>query len=76
MTKKEKESKRLTESPCCLVNPEGTGSANIQKLMKSVNKDYQIGAKILEINPKSQLIKNLASIFVCILSQDLLSLNI
>jgi molecular chaperone HtpG len=57
-----KESKRLTGSPCCIVNPEGTGTANMQKLMKMVNKDFQLGPKIFEINPEHALIKNLAEI--------------
>jgi len=57
-----KESKRLTDSPCCIVNPDGVGTANLQKLMKVVNKDFAIGPKILEINPKHTLIKNLFEI--------------
>ena len=56
-----RESKRLSESPCCIVSSDGT-SANIQKLMKMVSPDYQAGPKIFEINPKHPLIKNLAEI--------------
>ncbi len=56
-----KESKRLTESPTCIIN-EGGASANIQKLMKMVNQDFQTGPKILEVNPKHSLIINMAEI--------------
>lgn len=55
-------SKRLTDSPCCLVNPDGSVSSHLQKILKSVNKDYQTTPKILEINKNHELIKNLAEI--------------
>jgi len=57
-----KESRRLTESPCLIVNADGA-SANIQKLMKMVNQDYQAGPKRLEVNPNHPLIRNLSEIF-------------
>ncbi|MFQ5558984.1 MAG: molecular chaperone HtpG [Nitrospinota bacterium] len=57
-----KESKRLSDSPCCILNPEGMETANIQKLMKMVNKDYTVGAKILEVNAGHPLIQNLSEI--------------
>lgn len=65
-----KESKRLTDSPCCVVNPEGVGSANLQKLMKVVNKDFSIGPKILEINPNHPILKNLLAIYDTKKNQD------
>jgi len=60
--KEVKESKRLTDSPCCIINPEGGGTANIQKLMGMMNKGFTMGPKIFEINPNNNLIKNLAEI--------------
>ena len=57
-----RESKRLTDSPCCLINPEGGMSVQMQKLLKLANKDFHISKRILEVNPKAPLIKRLAEI--------------
>ena len=46
-----RESKRLTDSPCCLVNAEGGLSTQMQRLLKMANKDFPETARILEINP-------------------------
>jgi len=54
-----RESKRLTDSPCCLVNAEGGFSTQMQRLMKLANKDFPETARILEINPLSPLIRRL-----------------
>ena len=54
-----RESKRLTDSPCCLVNAEGGFSTQMQRLMKMANKDFPETARILEINPSSPLIRRL-----------------
>ncbi|MGC8638637.1 MAG: molecular chaperone HtpG [Isosphaeraceae bacterium] len=54
-----RESKRLTDSPCCLVNAEGGFSSQMQRLMKLANKDFPEAARILEINPSSPLIRRL-----------------
>jgi molecular chaperone HtpG len=54
-----RESKRLTDSPCCLVNAEGGFSTQMQRLMKLANKDFPETARILEINPSSPLIRRL-----------------
>ena len=56
------ESKRLTDSPCILVNPDGSMSSHMQKILKAVNKDYQMSPKILEINKNHALVKNLVEI--------------
>ncbi|HLC15536.1 MAG TPA: molecular chaperone HtpG [Thermodesulfovibrionia bacterium] len=57
-----KESKRLSESPCVLLNPEHAPSSSIQKIMSMMNKDFQMSKKILEINKRHPLIRNLAEI--------------
>ncbi len=57
------ETDRLTDSPCCLVNPENGMSSHIQKMMQMMNKDFQAGKKILQINPKNTLIKELANFY-------------
>ncbi len=57
-----RESKRLTDSPCCLVNAEGGLSPQMQRLLKMANKDFPESSRILEINPKSALIRRLAAL--------------
>ncbi len=57
-----KESKRLTDSPCCLVNAEGGLSTQMQRLLKMANRDFPEMERILEVNPSSSLIRRLASL--------------
>ncbi len=54
-----KVSKRLTESPVCLVADENAMSAQMEQLMKASNKDFEGSKKILEVNASHPLIKNL-----------------
>jgi molecular chaperone HtpG len=54
-----RESKRLTDSPCCLVNADGGFSTQMQRLMRMSNKDFPETARILEINPSAPLIRRL-----------------
>ncbi len=54
-----RESKRLIDSPCCLVSSEGGFSTQMQRLMKLANKDFPEIGRILEINPKAPLIRRL-----------------
>ncbi len=58
-----KESKRLKDSPACLVNPDNTMSASMQKVMQMMNKDQSIPQKIMEINKEHKLIRNLLKVF-------------
>ncbi|WP_435006853.1 molecular chaperone HtpG [Tundrisphaera lichenicola] len=53
-------SKRLTDSPCCLVNIDGGISLQMQRLLKQNNRDFPISKRILEVNPDASLIKRLA----------------
>lgn len=55
-------SKRLAESPCCLVNPEGELTSSMQRIMQVVSQETVIPKRILEINPDNSFIKNLLSI--------------
>jgi molecular chaperone HtpG len=57
-----RESKRLTDSPCCLVNPEGAMSAQLQKVMSRASDEFQLSKRILEINPNHPLVEHLASL--------------
>jgi molecular chaperone HtpG len=54
-----RESNRLTDSPCCLVNKEGGMSTQMQRLLKMANKDFTESTRILEINPSAPLIRRL-----------------
>ncbi len=54
-----RESNRLTDSPCCLVNAEGGLSTQMQRILKLANKEFPESARILELNPKAPLIRRL-----------------
>ena len=54
-------SRRLTDSPCLLLNPGDGPSVQMEKIMKMVNKDYQLSKRVLEINPEHALIKKMVA---------------
>jgi molecular chaperone HtpG len=56
-------STRLTQSPSCLVSPDGHMTSSMQKIMRLVTKDTSIPQKALEINRDHPLIRNLLTIF-------------
>jgi molecular chaperone HtpG len=58
-----KVSTRLTQSPSCLVAPDGQMTSSMQKIMRLVSKDTSIPQKALEINRDHALIRNLLSIY-------------
>ena len=53
-------SERLTESPVCLVADEGDVDMHLARLLKQHQQLDQTAARILEINPRHELIKILA----------------
>jgi len=57
-------SSRLTESAVCLVADEGDMDMHLERLLKQHNqlKDGQISQRILEVNPKHPLIRQLAGL--------------
>jgi molecular chaperone HtpG len=57
------ESKRLTDSPSCLVSPDGTMTSSMQKIMQIMNKDASIPQKVMEVNKDHPLIRNLLKIY-------------
>jgi molecular chaperone HtpG len=57
-----RESKRLTDSPCCLVTAEGGLSVQMQRLLRMANKDFPATVRLLEINPSAPLIRRLAGL--------------
>lgn len=52
-------STRLTESPCCLVVPEGGQNAYMERIMRALDKEAPKGKRILEINAEHGVIRNL-----------------
>jgi molecular chaperone HtpG len=57
------ESKRLSDSPSCLVNADDTLSTSMRKLLKLANQEVGKDERILEINPNHKLVRNLIEIF-------------
>ena len=56
------ESKRLVASPVTLVSGKEALDSSMERMMKYMNKDYAGSKKILEINTRHPLIKNLSRI--------------
>ena len=56
-------SKRLKDSPSCLVSPDGQMTSQMQKIMQIINKDTTIPKKIFEVNKDHKLIRNLLNIY-------------
>ena len=52
-------SQRLVDHPCMLVRPGDGPSAQMEKVMRMVNEEYQFTRRILEINPAHPLIHEL-----------------
>jgi len=57
-----RESKRLTDSPACLVNADGGLSAQLQKLLKQNNRDVPESRRIFEVNPNAPLVRRLVTL--------------
>ncbi len=57
-----RESKRLIDSPCCLVNTDGGLSPQMQRLLKQANKDFPASSRIFEVNPSAPLIRRLQNL--------------
>jgi len=58
-----KVSGRLSESPCCLVNPDDGLTSSMQKILQIVGKDTSIPKKVFEINKNHSLVRNLLAIY-------------
>jgi len=58
-----KESKRLTDSPSCIVAKEEGMSASMLKMMKMANQQMPDQKKIFEVNKDHKLIRNILSVF-------------
>ena len=55
-------SKRLTESPACLVNADGGLSLQMQRLLKQNHREFPASRRILEVNPDAPLIRRLVTL--------------
>jgi molecular chaperone HtpG len=56
-------STRLTDSPCCLVVPEGAPSAYMEKLLAGSGRGGARVKRILEINPTHPVVEHLRALF-------------
>ncbi|MBI2506502.1 MAG: molecular chaperone HtpG [Candidatus Latescibacteria bacterium] len=56
-----RESQRLTDSPCALVTPKGGLSHNMERLMKMADREFAPARRVLEINPRHPVIRNLGA---------------
>jgi molecular chaperone HtpG len=57
-----RESSRLTDSPCCLVNSQGTMSSQLQKVLSATMKGFESAKRILEVNPHAPLVARLCEL--------------
>ena len=57
-----KESTRLTDSPCVLVVPQGGLSQNMERLLKMTDRQFEATRRVLEINPRHAIIRNLGQV--------------
>jgi len=57
------ESKRLVDSPACLISKDDSLSSTMQKIMRMANNDIAPQKKIFEVNPNHKLIRNLLKVF-------------
>jgi len=57
------ESKRLNDSPACIVSADPGMSSSMQKIMSMMNKETSVPKHVLEINKDHRLIRNLLKVF-------------
>ena len=57
-----RESTRLTDSPCCLVNPRSHMSSRLQQVVGQTVKDFGQTKRVMELNPHASLIGRLCEL--------------
>lgn len=57
------ESKRLVDSPACLVSKDDSMSSQMKKILKMTKQDIGVEKKVLEVNPDHALVRNLVKVF-------------
>lgn len=55
-------SHRLSDSPACLVSPDGTVTSSMEKLLKVMQRDESVPRKVLELNRDHPILRNLLRI--------------
>jgi molecular chaperone HtpG len=55
-------SERLTDSTSCLVNSEGTMSSQLQKVLSTTMKGFEMSKRVFEVNPHSRLTERLCEL--------------
>ena len=55
-------SERLTDSPVCLVVPDGAANAHMERLLKTHGREIEVSKRIFEINPTHPTITNLQTL--------------
>jgi len=56
------ESKRLVDSACTLVSPNDSMNANMERMMRMMDKNFKGGKRVMEVNVNNPLVKNLSII--------------
>ncbi len=51
----------LTDSPCRLVSPGGGAERDLQRVRRLLEQDYKVPAKIMEVNPRHPILRNLSA---------------
>ena len=69
-------SHRLTDSPVCLVSPEGAMSSGMEKIMKVITKDTTPPKLVLEVNPDHAITRNLLKVYGANPADPFLALSI
>lgn len=57
-----KESSRLTESPCCLINPRSHMSSRLQQVLGQTMQGFEQEKRVMEVNPHAALINRLCEL--------------
>lgn len=57
-----RQSERLTTSTCCLVNAEGTMSSQLQKVLSTTMKGFEMSKRVFEVNPHARLTERLCEL--------------
>jgi molecular chaperone HtpG len=55
-------SKHLTDSPCRLVNPANVPGSEMHRVYRLLNEEFQVPKKIMEVNLRHALIRNLSAL--------------
>jgi molecular chaperone HtpG len=55
-------SRRLTDSPVCLVTPSGGLAPHLERVLRAANQDAPKTKRVLEINPGHPIVKNLETL--------------